>query len=834
MKFGFIAHPTSVGLLRHVKIADMFNRIVADKQHGHANHHWKHTNTVPLAKYSSITSRAGSECQGLLHYMPMLAEQMIKDVRTTSERVIEAVNEFEALGAEIVGLGGFTGIVGERGLKTLKSCKIPVTTGNSLTAFATYRNTIDIVASIDEKIEEKEIAIIGFPGSICQVVSKLLLRLGCKLKLVFRGGEDRKTALLNLIPPEFHGQVSLTKSIEECYEHIDIYIGATSSGKIIKTSRLKPGSIVIDSALPEDVDYDCDERSDIMIIDGGLVSGDDDFLMGCDLMHFTPKKFLNGCFAETIVLSLEKKAEAFSIGRELESSQVLLIGELAEKHGICPNSICVKGEVLKSYQIEAISSIRKPKKYGSSISVENESQIYNDFSKHVNPYLMEFYQQNYIAKIFVKGRKMSLQTVDGEEFLDFVAGYGCINIGHNHPEIKSCINKFLEDQLPCFIQYTSVPAITTQLAKKLVELTPKGLERVFFSNSGTEAVEAALKMAQIARHNKRILYAKNGYHGKTLGALSVTGKSKHRENVSVLDNCTEIEFGSILDLEVEIKKGDVGSVILEPIQGEGGVILPPNGYLKNVEALCKEYDIIFILDEIQTGLGRTGKFLACEWDGVKPDILLLSKSLSGGMLPIAATLSTKKIWDEAYGNADRFLMHTSTFGGGNLASAVALKTLEIIENEKLVAKADELGRYFRAKLDVLNKNIPIIKEIRSKGLMIAIEFQNSFEESIEAMTKEFLPRMPDDILADYKFFPEDIKANLLKVSNRIEEVLEEMFVLKIVTKLSNKFKIITFMTANSNKILRVQPPLIITKDQIDYFVDSLKTTCIDLMTVRES
>ncbi|MCF7480886.1 aminotransferase class III-fold pyridoxal phosphate-dependent enzyme [Vibrio sp. J1-1] len=233
-----------------------------------------------------------------------------------------------------------------------------------------------------------------------------------------------------------------------------------------------------------------------------------------------------------------------------------------------------------------------------------------------------------------------------------------------------------------------MPYQTSLLAEKLADIASGELSRVFLSNSGTEAVEAALKMALAASSKSTLLYCNNSYHGKTFGALSVTGRDKHRKHFEpLLRQCQPIPFGDAEALEVALVGGNIAAFILEPIQGEGGVILPPEGYLKKVRHLCDQYGYLLIVDEVQTGLGRTGKLFYCEHQDVAPDILVLSKSLSGGVVPIGATLATAEVWDQAYGSIDRFALHTSTFGGGNLAATAALSTIQLIQDERLADNA---------------------------------------------------------------------------------------------------------------------------------------------------
>ncbi|MFC1503744.1 aspartate aminotransferase family protein, partial [Pseudomonadota bacterium] len=249
-----------------------------------------------------------------------------------------------------------------------------------------------------------------------------------------------------------------------------------------------------------------------------------------------------------------------------------------------------------------------------------------------------------------------------------------------------------------------------------------------------------------------------------------------------------------------------------------------------VQALCNETDTLLMVDEIQTGLGRTGRMFACEWEGIEPDVMMLSKSLSGGIIPIGATLCTTKVWDRAYGTSDRFLLHTSTFGGGNLASVAALSTLQAILEQDLPKRALEMGAYFKSELSQATKKYPFIIDLRGKGLMLGIEINHDFENGVEACAREFATRLPGDWHTTYKFLPDDARSHLQLAMTQIEQTLSEMFCMKFVTKLGMDHKILTFVTANSSTVIRIQPPLIISKDEVDHFVSAFSTVCEEMGT----
>lgn len=836
MKFGFIAHPTARDLLHQVKLIDMAGRMLEDQANGYDADHWRRRNLVPFLEFTRIVSASGSQCEGILQFMPLTAEQMLSQPRRIAERVVEGVNALKDEGAELVGLGGFTSIVGNRGLQTLERTQIPVTTGNSLTTYATYRNLLDVLSALEIPPEQAEVAVLGYPGSIALAIACLLAPLGCRLRLVHRGAKQQIDTLLEHLPSQFHRQVSLHADLEDCYDQVRLFVAATSSGGLIDSRRLASGSVVVDAALPKDMQPGWEKRDDILVIDGGLVSATDAVSFGTMALDLGPKRNINGCLAETMILALEGRAEPFSIGRELPADKVLEIGRIAERHGFLPHPMTSRGETVDEARLRDLRLFHGTRPPAAAYDLNADSQelrseVLRCFGTHINPVLREFYEFNHVERVFNHGQGCWLTDLDGRRYLDFVAGYGCLNTGHNHPEISARLQDYLTQQHPTFVQYLSAPLHASLLAKRLAELAPAGLERVFLSNSGTEAVEAALKLALAASDKSTLLYCTNGYHGKTLGALSVTGRDKHRQVFEpLLPRCEEIPFADVSALRNRLLRGDVAAFIVEPIQGEGGVSMAPDGYLKVVRDLCTEYGCLWILDEIQTGLGRTGKMFACQWENVAPDILVLSKSLSGGLVPIGATLSSKDVWQRAYGNIDRFALHTSTFGGGNFAAAAALAALDVIEHEDLPGNAALVGAHLRNGLEALARKHYFIKEVRGRGLMIAIEFQNDVSDGIEAFVRDMTSRMPAKAAATYRMMPIKAREHLEAAMRELESTLADMFVLRIMTKLSQEHGILTFVTANNNRVMRIQPPLVLSLAEADRFIQALSEVCKDLST----
>jgi putrescine aminotransferase len=317
----------------------------------------------------------------------------------------------------------------------------------------------------------------------------------------------------------------------------------------------------------------------------------------------------------------------------------------------------------------------------------------------------------------VEAQGWIVRTADGREFIDCLGGFGTFNFGHRHPRIVAAVKDQL-DLMPMSSRMALNP-VQAQLAAKLAEITPAGLAYSFFSNSGTEAVEAAIKLARLSTHKPGIVSAKNAFHGKTLGSLSST----HRESFQqpfrpLMQHFTEAPFGAIDALASAIDE-QTAAVMLEPVQGEGGINVAPAGYLTAVRELTKARGVLFILDEVQTGMGRTGRNFACEYESVCPDILVLAKSLGGGVMPLGATIGTAEVW-RPFNESPT--VHSSTFGGNQLACAAGLAAIEVLLNENLAQQAAENGAILLAGLQLLAREFPqIIKQVRGLGLMIGIE-----------------------------------------------------------------------------------------------------------------
>jgi acetylornithine/succinyldiaminopimelate/putrescine aminotransferase len=671
---------------------------------------------------------------------------------------------------------------------------------------------------------------VGYPGSIGLAVARLLLADGFRLDLVCRQGNRKPEALLRHLHAPDHERVRLVDDIARCSKETRLFVCASSVGGLVDAEKLHPGSVVVDVALPRDVDAPPRGRDDVVIVDGGLVSAVEEVVVGDDSLP-SPTQQLNGCLAETVILALEDRMESFSLGRDLDVDRVRTIGELAARHGFSPTPLASYGRRLADEDITRLAPyFRRPADGTGTAPAPAEDVVHTTrrrFRDRINPPMARLFEVYGLDRVFTRGDGCTLTTADGVEYLDFVAGYGCLNLGHNHPRVTAELRRFLDEGAPTFVQYVSMPERTAELAERLSALAPGRLERVFFSNSGTEAVEAALKVARAGTGRTRLVHADDSYHGKTLGALSVTGRKQHRAPFgALLPDTVAVPYGDIDALRAVID--GAAAFIVEPVQGEGGVVLPPPGYLKAARELCREAGAVFVLDEIQTGLGRTGALFAAEHDDLHPDVLCVAKSLSGGLVPIAATLSCADLWDAAYGSTNRSMLHSSTFGGGNFAAAAGLATLDVLVEEDLPRHARDIGDYLREALRKVCAPYGFVKDVRGVGLMTAIEFDGDFSGAVRTMTDEFLTRLPGDLHLLADSLPDDVRAALSRTGRAVESTLGDLMCLRFVSGLARDHRILTFVTANHNRVMRIQPPLILGTKEADRFVAGVEAVCQDL------
>jgi acetylornithine/succinyldiaminopimelate/putrescine aminotransferase/predicted amino acid dehydrogenase len=418
----------------------------------------------------------------------------------------------------------------------------------------------------------------------------------------------------------------------------------------------------------------------------------------------------------------------------------------------------------------------------------------------LNPARAELLQMFALDARIVRGTGFSLYDEDGREYLDFLSQYGALPFGHNPPRLWAALNAAQTEQLPSLVQ-PLIPVEAEKLAQRLAEITPGDLAITTFANSGAETVEAAIKLARIRTGRKGILSTHNGFHGKTLGALSATGKPVYQKGFNApAPGFDYVEFGNLDALRERLDAAWAGTAafIVEPIQGEGGVVCPPDGYIDDVITLCRSYGVLVILDEIQTGLGRTGELFACSNGREVPDMLLLAKALGGGMMPIGACIVRPDVWDDRFGRN-----HSSTFANNNLAARVANATLDMLleDDQAMIRRVAENGAYLRERLETLQALYPeVIEEVRGRGYMVGLSF-HPFDERVDSATMAFasLNGGVTPLISSYLFNVEGL---------------------------------LTAPLFNETHVIRLQPTLIAGRAELDRALDALTQVC-DIIDQRD-
>jgi ornithine--oxo-acid transaminase len=387
---------------------------------------------------------------------------------------------------------------------------------------------------------------------------------------------------------------------------------------------------------------------------------------------------------------------------------------------------------------------------------------------------------------------------DGVRYLDFLSGYCVHNIGHNHPRIIAALKEELDRSGPAMLQ-SHVPELAGELAERLCDLAGGRLNRVFFASSGSEGVEAAIKFSRAATGRDALLYAKGAFHGLTCGALSLMDTEFWRSGFGPLLPGTEaVPFDDIAAAEEKLRSRKFAAFILEPIQSEGGIRIPAPDYLRQVQALCKRYGTLLVLDEVQTGMFRTGKFLAAHHFSVEPDMVILAKALSGGLIPVAALLMNEEVSDAVYSSLKRAIVHTSTFSENGLAMRAGLATLDVLEDERLGERSTYLGELLRSRLTETLSPYEMFKAAPGLGLLSGIEFRPSSKVSLRLSFEAFRSIHPG------------------------------MFGQMLVMRLFRRERVLTQVCGNNFMVLKSAPALVTREEHIEEFVQAMDNVVGDM------
>jgi acetylornithine/succinyldiaminopimelate/putrescine aminotransferase len=422
----------------------------------------------------------------------------------------------------------------------------------------------------------------------------------------------------------------------------------------------------------------------------------------------------------------------------------------------------------------------------ATLLAERGAERYDLHTRHLNHQLPRMLHTIGFDKVYERAEGAHFWDSDGNDYLDMLAGFGVMGVGRHHPVVRKALHDVLDAGLADLTRFDCQP-LPGLLAEKLLARTPH-LDRVFFSNSGTEAVETALKFARYATGRQRVLYCTHSFHGLTTGSLSVNGEAGFQDGFRPLLPDTAVAMGDLDALARELKRGDVAAMIVEPVQGHG-VYIPPAGYLRAAQDLLRRHKALLICDEVQTGIGRTGTFWAYEQeDGLEPDLVTVAKTLSGGYVPVGATLGKDWIFKKVYSSMDRVLVHSASFGANAQAMTAGLATLAVVEDEQLVENSRAMGELLRTRLAALTDRYEMLKDVRGRGLMVGIEFGR----------------------------PKSL--GLRSRWTMLQAARKGLFAQMVVVPLLQRHHILTQVSGDHVEIIKLIPPLVVDEADVDRFV----------------
>ena len=429
---------------------------------------------------------------------------------------------------------------------------------------------------------------------------------------------------------------------------------------------------------------------------------------------------------------------------------------------------------------------------------QHQGRQYDLHEEHINPAFVKTLRAIGFDKRYVRGQGAYLWDADGNKYLDFLTGWGVFALGRNHPKVKEILRQLLERDMPNLVRM-DCSLLAGLAAEMLTKHTPPSLSRVFFTNSGTETVESAIKFARCATGRNDIVYCDHAFHGLTTGSLAINGSSFFKERFGeLLPGAVMVPFNDLEALEQALSARKAAAFVIEPVQGKTCEVVA-DGYLAEAQRLCRKYGTMLVVDEVQCGLGRTGKWFAFQhWDDVEPDMICTAKALSGGYVPVGAVITRPRIMDCVFDTMERCVVHSNTYGQNDMAMAAALASLYVIEEDRLVENAAAIGQYVMQKLKPIAESCPFVSSIRGKGLMFALDFARP--------KTSFKLKMAWDALHKLNF---------------------SVFGQMIVIPLLQKHRVLTQVAGYHIEVIKFLPPMIVTQQDMEWFLNGLDDVLAD-------
>jgi ornithine--oxo-acid transaminase len=429
---------------------------------------------------------------------------------------------------------------------------------------------------------------------------------------------------------------------------------------------------------------------------------------------------------------------------------------------------------------------------------KHEGRQWDLHTKHINPSFVKMLRAIGFDKHYVRGEGPYLWDEDGNKYLDLLTGWGVFALGRNHPKVKAILQQLLTRDMPNLVRM-DCSILSGLVAEMLTKHTPDSLSRVFFTNSGTETVETAIKFARCTTGRSPIVYCDHAFHGLTTGSLALNGSNFFRDRFGeLMPQTVMVPFNDLDALEKALAKNKPAAFIIEPVQGKTCEVVA-DGYLAEAQRLCRKHGSLLIVDEVQCGLGRTGKWFAFQhWDDVEPDIICTAKALSGGYVPVGAVITRPKIMDSVFDSMEHCVVHSNTFGQNDLAMASALASLYVIEEDKLVENAAVMGEYVFEKLKSIAQSCPFVSDVRGKGLMFALDFARPKDSFKLKMAWDMLHKLHASVFGQMVIIP-----------------------------LLQKHRILTQVAGYHIEVIKFLPPMIVNQQDMDWFLGGLDDVLAD-------
>ncbi|MDR0416066.1 MAG: aminotransferase class III-fold pyridoxal phosphate-dependent enzyme [Propionibacteriaceae bacterium] len=816
MKFGFLAHPTTRREKNYVRAVDLLNKLIDEGEHGYRRETWRRQDQVRYMEAGTIRSAAGAECSGLLYEFPLTAEEIMADVAGAQESVARAVEALAQQGAQLVGLGGTTSIVGGRGVVTARNASVPVTSGNSLTAFAAHAELLHTLQVLGRTPEKTRVVVLGYPGSIALAVARLLVAGGFQVDLV-HSGRSSEDVLWRHLGGQREG-IQFFDNVSHCYERAQHFVTATSVGGVIDENRLLPGSVVVDVALPRDVRRATPPRTDVLTIDGGFVSAAPAVLIGASLASLTVNRHLNGCLAETMILGLEGRAESFSIGRDLPVEKVLEIGAIAEKHGFSSLPMSSWEEPISDDDLGRLAQFHKSP-LGSRQPPETKGRVLERFRRYADRLLVNHMAFNYIDMVVDTGNGCLLAS-DEAAYLDMDACHGAAVLGHNPASVMAGITDFARRSSASAANHVTVQRQAGLLCERLSDLIPGPDRSITLTTSGEEAIQSALRTAHAAT-------GRAGFVRVDVFKPARDEPGQASSGIVSLPGSVAADRASV-DAAVD---ESVGVVFIEPFVDEAA----PGGaeraaaFYQAVQALCRQRGVVFAVDERLTAW-RTAPVFAAPALGLDPDIICLGESLGSATIPLGAACIRQELWELASRHFPGAPVALSPLGGNDLSAVAGLRTLDEALAPGFWDNVRETGALLREGLLGAVARFAFARQAMGAGLLWHLRCSAPFDQALEGLRDDLTARSPGALRTMIRELPVSVRDTATLWSGLFSDALEQFLFDRVNTKLAQDHRILIDRTRRHPRTLLISPPLVISPEQVNSFVDALHEVFADLST----